>query len=320
MRRFFFWLVLGSLMFLVLGTSAIALAALAYEDRTFDATYPDIRASPDPATVERGRRLVYGAAHCVDCHGDPARVEHRASGEEIPLSGGFEWHLPLGTIRAPNITPDRQTGIGRYRDEELARVLRHGVGPDGRALLPFMPFADLSDEDLRAVISYVRTRPPVRHEVPRPDWNVLGTVVKAFVLEPTGPSRPIRSSVEVGPTVEYGRYLANDVGNCAGCHTQRDLRTGAYVGTRFAGGMRAESHVDPSVVFVSPNLTPDPAEGRLNGWTEDAFIARFRRGRLVPTSPMPWTSFSTMTDDELRAIYRYLKTLPPAPMPETRGI
>ena len=94
--------------------------------------------------------------------------------------------MPVGTSRAPNITPDVETGIGRYRDEELARVLRHGVHPSGRAMLPFMPFADLADSDLVAVISYLRSRPAIRHAGPAHDINLLGRFAKAFLVEPHG--------------------------------------------------------------------------------------------------------------------------------------
>src|SRR5688572_28548757 len=123
------------------------------ERRTYDPGFPAIRASGDPGVIARGRYLVHGPAHCSGCHGaDAARADLDAS-RDRPLSGGLEFHLPIGTIRAANITGDRQTGIGGMRDEEIARSLRFGVGRNGRALAPFMPFADLSDEDLTAVIS-----------------------------------------------------------------------------------------------------------------------------------------------------------------------
>lgn len=305
----------GALLLLVLSLAGLAAAVALRHDRTFDAPYPDVRASDDPAVIARGRYLAYGPAHCVDCHGDPERAHDRAPDEEIPFTGGATFELPVGTFYVPNITPDRDTGIGRYRDDELARALRHGVHPEGRAMLPFMPFADMSDEDLTAVISYLRSRPPVRHAVPAHDVNVLGLAIRALVLEPTGPSKPVRAAAPVGPTAVRGEYLANDVANCAGCHTQRDLRTGAFTGPRFAGGFEAVSHDDPSVTLVTPNLTRHP-EGRLAAWTEDDFVARFRGGEHSPLSPMPWRSFGTMSDDDLRALYRYLRSVRPAATPE----
>src|SRR5690606_18768636 len=217
--------------FLVLGTAAVAIAVVVREDRTFDAPYPDIHASKDPAIIERGRYLVTGPAHCTACHGGVD--DHSA---EPHLVGGLAFELPVATIYARNITPDVHTGIGKYTDPEIARVLRYGVHPSGRAMMPFMPFSDMTDEDLTAVISYLRSRPPIDHVVPPHDINFLGRAVKAFLLEPIGPSKPVRARIERGPTIEYGEYLATTVADCNGCHTRRSTRTGKQLGVTFAGG------------------------------------------------------------------------------------
>jgi mono/diheme cytochrome c family protein len=279
------------------------------QHRTFDAPYPAIRASQDPQVIERGRYLAYGPAHCVDCHGEQQNGK-RKPGEDVPLIGGFEFHLPFGVFRAPNITPDRETGIGSRRDDELARMLRHGVRPDGTAVLPFMPFANLTDEDLTAVISFLRAQKPVRHVVAPDEVNAVGSMIKAFMLEPKGPTEPIRQSIPEGPTVEYGRYLANSVANCVNCHTKIDLATLAYAGPLFGGG-EAESHVSARK-FHTPNLTPHPKMGWLTGWSEDAFVARMKAGPVYEDSPMPWESFRKLKDDDARALYRYFQSLPPA--------
>ena len=293
-------------MLLVLGTTGLAIAVVVRENRTFDAPYPEIRASRDPAVIARGRYLATGPAHCVSCHAEPGQP----ASAEPHLAGGMAFDLPVGTFYAANITPDPTTGIGRYSDRELARVLRHGVHPTGRAVLPFMPFANLSDSDLTAVISYLRSRPAVAHAVPAHDINVLGRIVKAFLLEPTGPTRTPPSTVTPELAPAYGEYLANTVANCVGCHTNRNLRTGEMTGKPFAGGLEIESHTQAGTKFVTPNLTSH-ATGHITSWSEDAFVARFKAG--VPTaSPMPWGEFKNMTDDDLRAIYRYLRQLPPA--------
>ena len=298
----------GTLAALIAGVAVLTAVRL---DRKLDAPYPEIQASRDPAVIERGRYLVRGAAHCADCHGAPDQRAALEAGQDVPLSGGFEFHLPVGTFRVPNITPDPETGTGRYSDREIARILRHGVHADGHMVLPFMPFADLSDDDLTAVISYLRTMPPVRHAVAPHAPNVLGQVVKALVMKPKTPSRPIVKNVPSEATVEDGRYLANAVGNCAMCHTKVDMRTGAFAGPLFGGGAIHESPADPAKKFVTPNLTPHPRWGWIASWPEEVFVARVHMGKQREGTPMPWHAFKGMHDDDLRAIFRYLHSLPP---------
>jgi mono/diheme cytochrome c family protein len=304
---------------LVRGGAAIAVAATALtittlvrERRTFAAPHPDVHASRDPAVIARGGYLVRGAAHCADCHGAPDQRAALEAGADVPLSGGYEFHLPVGVFRVPNITPDAATGIGRYSDPELARMLRHGVRPDGRMVLPFMPFANLSDDDLTAVISYLRTQPAVKHAVAPHQPNVLGHLVMAFVMSPKGPSQPIVKTVPSAPTVENGRYLANSVGNCVMCHSRVDMRTGEIIGAPFAGGGVHEAVGERGKTFISPNLTPHPRWGWIESWPEEVFIARIHMGKQREGSPMPWHGIRRLADDDLRAIYRYLRTLPPA--------
>jgi mono/diheme cytochrome c family protein len=139
----------------------------------------------------------------------------------------------------------------------------------------------------------------------------MGKVVKAFLIKPVGPDGEIPKSIPRDTSASYGKYLANSIANCAGCHTNRDMMTGAAIGELFAGGLQMESVVDPENYSVlTPNLTPD-STGRLFGWSQEQFIKRFRQGRIIPHSPMPWPSFSRMSDDELKALYSYLKTLKP---------
>jgi mono/diheme cytochrome c family protein len=235
----------------------------------------------------------------------------------------MEFKLPVGTFRVPNITADTETGIGAVKDEALARMIRYGVKPDGHGALPFMPYADLCDDDLTAIISYLRTQKPVKHAVPAHDINALGRVVQAFVLQPKGPSGPLKKSFTPEATPAYGEYLTHNVGNCVMCHTKVDKRTGAFAGPKFGGGAEHDAFNNSEKKYLSPNLTPDPRWGWLNGWSEDAFVARFKGGRVHADSPMPWESFQRMTDTDLRAIYRYFQTLPPAstgPDPKQRQV
>ena len=295
------------LLLLVVGA---VLAVLLRWDRTFEAPLPDIHASTDPDVVAAGRYLAYGPAHCANCHVPPELHPALERGEEPPLSGGVEFRPPPGTFRTPNLTPDRATGIGAVSDGQLARVLRYGVRRDGRAAVPFMNYHQLSDGDLTALISFLRSQPPVSHPVPPHDLNFLGKAVMAFVIEPIGPrAEPAKRSPEPGPTIERGEYLVSTVGECADCHTLRSMVDGSFTGPRLAGGGAMVQK--GGLVLVPPNLTPDPKTGRLASWSEDQFVARFRQGKLIPESPMPWAAFTRMTDDDLRAIYRYLRSVAP---------
>jgi mono/diheme cytochrome c family protein len=281
-------------------------------DRTFEAPYPAVHASADPAMVERGAYLVYGPAHCAYCHTTAEAWPALDRGERVPLSGGYAFALPMGTFRTPNLTPDPETGIGRLDDAAIARVLRHGVLPDGRATLPFMEFHAMSDDDLAAVLSYLRSQPAVRHRVAPHEPNFLGRALLAFAVEPRAAhASPPALAPPSAPTVERGRYLAENVANCAGCHTKRNPLDGSKVGPHLAGGSGMPSDSIPGKVLVPPNLTPEPRTGRIARWTEDQFVARIRAGGAYPGSHMPWRAFGRMSEADLRALYRYLRTIPP---------
>lgn len=281
-------------------------------DRTFEAPYPQIFASGDPAVIERGRYLAYGPAHCAACHTPPEAHAALDRGEEVPMVGGYEWQLPLGTVRAPNITPDSETGIGRYSDPEIARLIRHGVKPNGRVAVPFMEFQNLADDDLTAILSYLRSTEPVRNEVRPTTFNFVGKAVMSTLIRPIGPAvePPVTAPAE-GATIERGEYLVTSVSGCAGCHSQRSLTDGSYTGPRLAGGSPMPVDDDPTRVLTPPNLTPDPQAGHIYEWSPDQFVARFRAGRLVEGSHMPWPQFARMSDEDLEAIYLYLMSIRP---------
>jgi mono/diheme cytochrome c family protein len=173
-----------------------------------------------------------------------------------------------------------------------------------------MACTDLADSDLVALLSFLRAQPPVKHSVPPHEVNLLGQAVQAFVLTPQGPTRPVRATVTPAVTAAYGEYLVHSVANCVGCHTARDMRTGAFTGPLLGGGAVHESLSSPGKRFVAPNLTPDARWGWIASWPEEVFVARFRQGRLIDGSPMPWPAFRNMSDDDLRAIFRYLRTVP----------
>lgn len=301
---------------IVLGILIIVLVAFIQLtwNKKHSAPYPQISASPDSALIARGRYLAYGPAHCASCHMPVENFMEVENGAQLPLIGGWGLEISgIGTFRAPNLTPDKETGIGNRTDEELARSLRHSVGFDGRFLMPFMPFQEMSDEDLTAVISFLRSQKSVKHEVARSEYGFMGkTIIALGLIKPEGPKNTPPQSVAIDSTIEYGKYLANSVGNCRFCHTEFDMNSGKQTGPDFAGGgLFPPDNLSGGYGFISPNITPDASTGVLAGWTEKMFTDRFRAGRLIKGSPMPWGSFSRMNEVDLKALYRYLKTLEP---------
>lgn len=270
----------------------------------YDAPYPAIHASKDSAVIARGKHFVLGLAHCPDCHSTLNSDSLLRLNKEVPLSGGVAFVLPVGTIYSKNITPDKETGIGNLTDEEIARVLRYGVHASGEAVYDFMPFHNMSDEDLTAVISYLRTLQPVKNKVPDNKLNLMGYAVKAYMVKPVGPSGEVPAAVKADTTAAYGKYLVLSVGNCAGCHTKRDL-SGAYLAPVLTGGDAMRGGLIP------PDLSNN-ANGRIYTWSEQRFIDRFHKGKIFEQSEMPWNCYKRMSDDELKAIYKFLKTVPAA--------
>ncbi len=280
----------------------LTITVMARQNIKYERPYPAITASTDSTIILRGKHLIFGAAHCADCHSKSNTDSLLKLGQEVPLTGGHLFDLPVGKIYSKNITPDKETGIGNYTDAEIARALRYGVHPNGTVVFDFMPFHNMTDEDMTAVISYLRAQKPVYNKVPDHDLNVLGNAVKAFMVKPVGPNGEVARQITRDTSVAYGEYLANSVANCGGCHTQRTL-SGAFTGEPYAGGNDIDG-------FLTPNITTD-SSGSIFGWSQQNFVDRFRIGRTVPKSPMPWNSFKRMSDDELKAIYTYLKTVKP---------
>lgn len=256
--------------------------------------------------VARGEYIVRNVAVCGHCHsGDVQNPDGR-------LSGGFEFrNWRLGTVRASNLTPDPATGLGMWTDAEIVRAIRTGVDRDGRVLAPVMPYAwfsGMSERDALAVTRYLRTLEPVRNIV-KQDHNLIYAIGELLFLAPEEP-RDLPAPPEA-VSVPYGEYLARNVGLCADCHTPRSgLRSTPDLDRLFAGT------ADPPGGFPAnpSNLTPDSATG-IGRWTEEDFVRTIRTG-VNPDgddvhSFMPWRQFRRMTDDDLRAIYAYLRTVPP---------
>lgn len=279
-------------------------------NRTYDAAFSEIKATTDSALIARGRYLVYGPAHCVTCHTPKEQFAAMERGELIPLIGGGEIVFEGGTFRARNLTPHEETGIGRLTDPEVVRVMRNSIGHDGRLIFPFMPFQNMTDEDVTAIVSFLRSQEPANHKIEPTEYTFLGKAILSFgLIEPQGPDGVPMKSIQKDSTAIYGKYLVNSVANCVGCHSPRDLNTGEFTGPKLSGGLE---FIEPNgYTYVTPNLTPDHETGVIAKWTEEAFIQRFRAGRIVEGTPMPWSSFSRMEDVELKAVYRYLNSLNP---------
>lgn len=312
------WLALG----VVVVAAVVAFYVVRNWDRDWNAVpLPDLHASSEPAVIARGEYLVRGPAHCVECHvaDFDAYVEAATSEGPVTLTGGYRFGIgPLGTLYSKNLTPDKETGIGRYTDPQVARMLRHGVRPDGQASIPLlMPFGNMSDEDIVAVLSFLRAQPPVKNQVPDNQWTTVGKVMRTFVsaAKPNLDVHPPKVAPVSAPTVERGEYLARSVANCGGCHTSFNEMTGAPTAPTFSGGNvmepSSDEEADPTLWFTPPNITPQHGSALLRFPDRATFVARFKvGGRKYPGSPMPWEGFSRMTPDDIGAIYEFLHTQP----------
>src|ERR1041385_2848248 len=246
------------------------------------------------------------------------RLPHRARRVRVTQVGRREAatvrrrHIPdsAGHDRSPEHHArqgNRHRHVVRLRRRAHAALRRPAGRPYGRSAIPFMEYHEMSDADIAALISFLRAQPPVHNPVPDQQLNLLGKAAMAFMIKPIGPAAtpPVESPAQA-PTVERGGYLVNAVANCAGCHTTRSMVTGAYTGARLAGGTPMESSANSAIKLTPPNIT---AAGKPSEWTEDQWVARFHAGERIAGSPMPWQAFRRITDDDLRAIYRYLKTV-----------
>jgi mono/diheme cytochrome c family protein len=284
-----------------------------------DTPKPDITASDDPTVIERGKYLVNAVAHCAACHSPVEEYTASKPGDVVPPKGGHEWHMgPIGVVRSANITPHERSGIGKQTDAEIARAIRHGVKSDGHAALFMMGVGPMSDEDLTAIISYLRTIDPVDYDVPESDVGLLGKVLMqgpmSFFAAPHEYECPPFVMESDTPSVERGRYLAEGPGFCAGCHSNYEADPDIKFVGQVCSGNDTEptpDETDTNFALWAPNLTPDPETGHITNWTQDQFMKRFRAGRMYGGSPMPWEAYGNMTDVDLESLWLYLRSLPP---------
>lgn len=287
------------------------------------AALPDVGAAEEvtieytPARIERGRYLANCVTVCIDCHSTRDWTKFSGPITEGTLGKGgdrFDQNAGLpGVFIARNITPE---GIQRYTDGELFRVITTGVNKEGKAMFPLMPYpyyGKMDREDIYSIIAYIRSLEPIKNDVPEsvPDFP-MNFIINTIPREAQHQTLPDPSD-----QLAYGGYLVNASG-CIECHTQVDK--GQIIPELAFSGGREFIMPDGSTVRTS-NITPDPATG-IGKWTTDQFVARFKQFTdsaysLPSVKPgefntiMPWTMYAQMKEDDLRAIYAYLKTVKP---------
>lgn len=260
------------------------------------------------ARLLRGKYLVDGVTGCFGCHSDPDWSRPGAP----PIAGregaGHIWSdQDLPWLVAPNITPDKETGAGNWSDDTLARAIREGIGHDGRALFPIMPYpgyGEMSDEDLASIIVYLRTVPAVRNQLPTTKMPFPLNFLIQNMPEPV--TAPVAAPDRAQP-VASGAYLVK-MAACAECHTPQE-KGQPIPGMAFAGGFLLH---EPKGDVVSANITP--AASGIGYYNDATFIQALRVGK-VGARPlrwsMPWYYYGRMSDEDLKAMFAYLKTVNP---------
>jgi mono/diheme cytochrome c family protein len=262
--------------------------------KTYDAPLRDVPVSADSATLLRGAHLVTAVGKCVDCH-------------SADFGGQLIIDDPaLGRVAASNLTTGRGGVLANYTDAELARAIRHGIKRDGRGaiIMPSDDWITLADDDVGAIISYIRSLPAVDRELAPTQLRAVGRTLLAAGQLPIIPAERIdhsvqaRATMQIDSSVAYGKYMA-DVGGCTGCHGP-GLSGGKVPGT-------------PPDFKPASNLTPEGI-GRL---TDAQLESVLRTGRRPDGSEldafMPWRYTALLTPVEMRALIKYLRTVDAKP-------
>lgn len=272
---------------------------------------PTVEAPRDAASVARGRYLATHVMGCVGCHstvldrlpGEPLDPDGLLAGRDFGPMEGFP-----GRARARNLTPDADTGIGRYSDGELLRAMRDGIGKDGRALFPMMPYpvfaSALSDEDALAIIAYLRSVPPKRHD---PGPMQVSFPVSMFIRAVPAPAAAVPPAPSSGP--ERGRWLLK-VALCADCHTPKTPSMENLPGLDYAGGMALPIPGQGKV--YSRNITAD-AETGIGAWSDEEVRRAIekgvgRDGRAL--YGMPWPYYAGMTEEDRGLLLAAVRSIP----------
>jgi len=253
-------------------------------------------------SLERGAYLMNGIVACGNCH-----TQQTLDGplEGMELAGGMSIEFPDFTAITPNITPDPETGIGTWTDQQIIDAIREGRRPDGTIIGPPMPielYRHISDDDIRAIVAYLRAVKPIRNAVAKSTYS--------FPLPPSyGPPAGAVPAVSRDDKVAYGAYLAGPLGHCIECHSPTGPTGAPDVEHQLgAGGFEIYG---PWGISVSANITP----AALADWTDDQIKTVITTGirpdgsRLMP--PMGVHYYKNITPEDQDAIVAYLRTLPP---------
>lgn len=259
-----------------------------------------------PEVVARGKSLVQGLAACGFCHG--AAIDSGAATAAAPLIGGRVLHDIYGAVVAPNIT-QKDGALGEWSAAQIRQLLRSGIRPDGSLSSPEVHrgYEWMSDQDLNSVITYLRTRRAEGEIQPRREVSFVDRNTKGFWES----SRDVRGYVPQlnrGFTVEYGKYLADNVGRCASCHNQP---SGAMTATQYMAGGKTVQIGDESK--IAPGLTNSSDVG-LGSWSEEEIVGYLRTGqtpagRAVDERFCPVGFYRLADQDDLVAIAKFLKTV-----------
>lgn len=254
--------------------------------------------------VERGKYLVEVLGACANCH------TPKGPGGDIPekhMAGGFKIEEPFGVAVSTNITPDKETGIGTWTDQEIIRAIREGKRKDGRTLGPPMPYylyRLISDSDVKAMVAYLRTLKPIKNTVPPSQYKI--SLPPAYGPPVTSVPDPPKADL-----VKYGEYLAGPIAHCSDCHTPMGPEGRRDQSRLFAGGFPFHG---PYGTSYAANLTPDKETG-IGNWSDEQImrgIYGVRPDRRVLLPPMPWPYYAgKITDGDMKALLAYLRSLKP---------
>lgn len=268
-----------------------------------------LQVETDSASVANGERLVM--LTCANCH---------RGKNTVVLEGKImeDVEAMFGTIYSQNITRHPEKGVGRYTDGELAFLLRTGIKKDGKYAPPWMAkFPHMADDDMEDIIAFLRSDHPSLEPTdkaqPPCEPSFLVKALSQFVFKPFPMPDKRIDKPDSNDKVALGKYLANGVVQCFGCHsadftTNDDLNPDKSIG--FYGGGTKMLDLDGKAIYTA-NITMDEKTG-IGTWTEDDFVKAVRFGSRPDGTPImfPMGKFSLLTDEEVKAIFAYLKTVP----------